>query len=390
MIYLDHAATTPMDPRVLDAMMPYLTYEFGNPGSLHSYGKTAKEAVDNARRQVARFFNCEPEQVIFTSGGSEGNNMVISGLENELLTRGKTGVIVSAIEHDSVLKAARKLCMKPEFHLQICPPNTDGQVSLSSVQGLIKEDTGLVSVMVANNETGVVNDTAAIGKFCHDNGILFHADAVQAAGVIPLDTSDYLRSVDYMTISGHKINGPKGIGAVFVRNPSTLVPLVCGGAEQEYGLRGGTENVACIVGLGKACELSMSEYAKHLAYLSQQHSQLISILKLNAQERGIEMIVNGDPANAVPKTVNVCFPGVDAQTLLLLLDMEGVFVSAGSACTSHENMASHVLTAMGITEDNARSSIRISISHINTSEEIDSAARTIIECVSILKERDDN
>ena len=386
MIYLDHAATTPLDPRVLEAMMPYLTSEYGNPGSLHAMGKAARKAVDKAREQTARFFNCEPEQVIFTSGGSEGNNMVFAGLETELRRRGKTDVMVSAIEHDSVLKAARKLCIKQDFHLQICPPDTDGQVHMSAIYGHVTEKTGFLSVMTANNETGVVNDTMRIGEYCRRNGILFHTDAVQFAGIMPTDmNSAVFSSVDFLTVSGHKLNGPKGTGALFAKDPSLLSPLICGGEDQEFGLRGGTENVAGIVGFGEACEITGKEYARRLAYLVGQHSQLVGMLTLNAKKHGLEMKINGDPANCVPKTLSVCFPGVDAQTLLLMLDSRGICLSAGSACTAHENHPSHVLRAMGLSDDDARSSIRISLSHTNKPDEIDHAAREIVECAAALK-----
>lgn len=365
--------------------MPYLTYEFGNPGSMHSYGRIAKEAVDKARQQVADFFNCDPEQVIFTSGGTEGNNTVFAGLETELRRRGKMGVTISEIEHDSVWKAAHRLCMKSGFHLQICPPNTDGQVTQSALLEHIDENTGLVSVMVANNETGVVNDTINIGDYCREHGILYHSDAVQAAGIEPLDAKEIFPSTDFMTISSHKINGPKGMGALFVRNPSMLSPLIVGGAEQEFGFRGGTENVAGIVGFGQACEFAREEYHKHLAYLTAQHSQMIFRLKMLAQEKGVEIRINGDYINALPKTLNICFPGIDAQTLLLMLDARQVYLSAGSACRAHEDIPSRTLTAMGLSNEDARSSIRISMSHCNFPDELSKAVEEIIDCAAALK-----
>lgn len=365
--------------------MPYLTSEYGNPGSLHARGRAAKEAVDRAREQVAGFLNCNPEQVIFTSGGSEGNSTVFAGLETELRRREKTSVVISQIEHDSVWKAAHALCIKPGFDLQICPPNTDGEVKLSTIQKHIDDHTGLVSVMAANNETGVVNNAFEIGSFCHAHGILFHTDAVQAAGAGDLNTELFFRYADFLTISSHKINGPKGMGALFVRNPSLLSPLIRGGAEQEFGLRGGTENVAGIVGFGKACELAREELDKNISYLVSQQSQLVFMLKNLAQQKGVELHINGDPTNAVPKTLNLCFPGIEAQTLLLLLDSKGICLSAGSACRAHEDIPSRTLKAMGLSDEDARSSIRISISHTNTPEELDTAAREIIDCAAALK-----
>ena len=387
MIYLDHAATTPIDQRVLNAMMPYMISEFGNPGSLHELGRSALKAVHYARDQVARFFNCSPEQVIFTSGGTEGNNFIISGLENELRRRGRTSVAVSAIEHDSVLKAAKKLCMKDDFHLQICPPDADGQVYISSIYEHTDSNTGLLSVMTANNETGVINDVGMIGEFCSNNGIIFHTDAVQAAGLVFLNTADEYTfgRADFITVSSHKINGPKGMGAVFVRNPELLSPMICGGSEQEFGLRGGTENVPGMIGLGMACEIARLEYDNHLKYLESQYSQLVFQLKMLAQNNSIEMRINGDTSNSVPKTLNVCFPGVDAQTLLLMLDSKRIYLSAGSACTAHENTPSHVLTAMGISEEDARSSVRISLSHLIPEDDIMNAAIEIIDCVKTMR-----
>jgi len=384
MIYLDHAATSPLDPRVLEEMMPYLTNKFGNPGSLHAYGREARQAVDRARSQVAVFFHCRPDQVIFTSGGTEGNNLVFFGTANELLRRNRHDITISAVEHDSVWKAAHRLCIKHPFHLHICPPNADGEVKPSAVDEQISCTTGLVSVMLVNNETGVVNDIAAIADACHKNGALVHTDAVQAAGTMRLDTGSCF-PVDFMTVSSHKINGPKGVGALFARDPSVLEPLISGGDDQEFGLRGGTENVAGIAGFGKACELAGIEYAKHLLYLTAQRSKLVYALRCAAKEQGVEIRINGDIANMSPKTLNVCLPGVDSETLLLMLDAKQICLSAGSACRAHENTPSRVLKAMGVSDEDARCSVRISLSHLNTPEELDTAAREIIACARALK-----
>ena len=385
MIYLDHAATTPTDPRVVEAMMPYLTYEFGNPGSLHCYGRSAKEAVDRAREQTARFFNCAPEQVLFTSGGTEGNNTVFEGLVPELKKRGKTTVIISAVEHDSVWKAAHRLKIKQGFHLRVVYPNERGEITRAAVEKLLDDTVGLVSVMVANNETGVYNDVINIGDLCNERGIFFHADAVQSAAVELPDTKEVFHSVDFMTVSGHKFGGPKGTGALYALVPKLLAPLIVGGDEQEFGFRGGTENVPGIVGFGEACELRCEEQDKHLNYLDRQHSQLIFQMKMLADKLGVEMRINGDTHLIMPKTLNVCFPGVDAQSLLLLLDANNICVSAGSACRAHENIPSRTLLAMGLSEEDARSSIRISLSHLNTPEEIDEAANAILCAVNSLK-----
>ena len=391
MIYLDHAATSPLDPRVLEAMLPYLKEEYGNPGSLHACGRSAKRAVDKARQQVAGFFNCEPEQVIFTSGGTEGNNTVIFGVETQLRRTGKNALIISRVEHDSVWKAAHRMCMKRDFDLAVCDPDGSGEITPDAVKDQFERSLdmqdwkpGLVSVMMANNETGVVNDTAAIAHFCHANGMLFHSDAVQAAGILPLDTKN-VYPVDFMTVSSHKINGPKGMGALFARDPEILSPLIHGGADQEFGYRGGTENVAGIVGFGLACELASEEYAARLRYLTVQHSQFLFRVKSLAAQSGVPLRVNGDVGKILPKTVSLCFPGVDAETLLLMLDARGICLSAGSACRAHENTPSRVLTAMGVSPDDARCSVRVSLSHCNTPSELDAAAEAIVACAARLR-----
>lgn len=376
-----------MDTRVLQAMMPYLTFEFGNPGSRHSYGKTAAEAVAHARQQVADFFHCNPEQVIFTSGGSEGNNLVLKGLEHELKRRGKTTLLVSAVEHDSVLNAAKDLCIKRGFDCREIMPQVDGNPGCVGLEELIRaysDDVGLVSVMAANNETGVVNDVRNIGDFCREHEVLFHTDAVQLAGIEDLDTTNIFHC-DFMTISSHKIHGPKGIGAVFARDPTILTPLISGGSAQEFGLRGGTENVAGIVGFGAACEFARLEQSRHFLKLLQEHRFLREALTEQAKSAGLEMVVHGNPSNISPKTLNIAFRGVDAETMLIMLNMKGVCCSAGSACTEHENTPSHVLTAMGIDEEEARCSIRLSISSTTRHDELEEAVMEIINCALAIK-----
>ena len=253
MIYLDSAATTKIAPEVLAAMMPYLTDEYGNAGTLYGLGRSAAEAVQKAREQVATLFGCTPDHVVFTSGGSESNNTVFKGLRHKLTEQGKKHLIVSAIEHDSVLRAAESLT-KDGFYITYIKPSSDGRISPKAVEAAIQEDTGLVSVMFTNNETGVTNDINEIGRTCRQNEVLLHTDCVQAAGQYPL--SVYKNDVDFASISSHKIHGPKGVGALYIREPS-IIPLVCGGSEQEFGLRGGTENVAGIVGLGAAAEIAV-------------------------------------------------------------------------------------------------------------------------------------
>lgn len=371
LIYLDNAATTQLKPEVLDAMMPYLSYAYGNPGSIHQMGREAAKAVEKAREQVAGFVGAESQdQIIFTSGGSEGNNLVFYGLENELRKRGKNSVAISLIEHDSVWKAAHRLSRKGGFKLNKIAPLESGQIPVSACAEAISDDTGLVSVMMANNETGVRNDVGSICSVAHRNGSLFHTDAVQAAGSVLLnaDACGY----DFMTISSHKIHGPKGMGALYVRDRSLIEPLICGGAEQEFGLRGGTENVPGIIGFGKACELASLSVKETAATLDRLASEFLRELGSKLPEDRFR--INGNRWLTNRKTVNICFPGIDAQTLLIMLSVDGVCVSAGSACRAHENVPSRVLVSMGLSEEDARSSIRVSFSDMNSVEEAIAAA----------------
>ena len=383
-IYLDNAATTKILPEVLDAMMPYLTSEYGNPGSIHRAGTDAAKAVEKARMQVASFMGAEsPEQIVFTSGGSEGNNLVFYGLISHLKRINRKHIAVSAIEHDSVRKSVLRLFNDYEFDISWIYPKPDGIITLSDVEDscVIMENTGLVSVMSVNNELGTYNTPCMICKMAHQNGSLFHTDAVQAAGLYPLnaDAAGY----DFMTISAHKIHGPKGMGALYVRNPELLKPLICGGAAQEFGLRGGTENVAGIVGFGKACELADHDYTSRVVGYDRNAKLLLGTLQKCLEDSG--GFYTNTPQLCASKTMSLRFDGVDAESLVLLLSSCGVYVSAGSACRAHESEPSHVLTAIGLTPEQARSSIRISFSELNTEEEAAEAGRIIADCVKTLR-----
>lgn len=383
MIYLDNAATTKVSPEVLDAMMPYLTDEYGNAGTLYGLGRSAANAVQKARGKVAELFGCTPEHVVFTSGGSESNNTVFKGLRDKLLEQEKKHLIVSAIEHDSVLRAAETLT-KDGFYITYIKPSSDGRISPKAVEAAIQEDTGLVSVMFVNNETGVANDINEIGRICRQSEVLFHTDCVQAAGQRPLSVRK--NDVDFASVSSHKIHGPKGVGALYIREQS-LVPLICGGSEQEFGVRGGTENVPGIVGFGAAAEIAVNDMHDDLVTVSAAKQRFYTELMKELENLGLESMlhVNGGAVIDPGKTINVRFDGVDAQTLLLSLDSIGICVSAGSACRSHEAEPSHVLTAMGLTDDEARNSIRVSFSKYNTVSEVESAARSVASCVHALR-----
>lgn len=380
MIYLDNAATTQVAPEVLDAMMPYLTSEYGNAGTLYSFGRSAADAIQKARAQVATLFGCTPDHVLFTSGGSESNNTVFKGLRHKLTEQGKKHLVISATEHDSVLKAAESLT-KDGFYITYIKPGSDGCISTKAVEAAIHEDTGLVSVMFVNNETGVVNDINEIGRICRQHEVMFHTDCVQAAGQYEL--SVHKNDVDFASVSSHKIHGPKGVGALYVREKDFL-PLVCGGAEQEFGLRGGTENVPGIVGFGTATNIAVENMHDDLISVSMLKQRFYMALLENFSRLDLPtdcIHVNGHPVIEPGKTLNLRFDCVDAQTLLLMLDASGVCVSAGSACRSHEAEPSHVLMAMGLTADEARGSIRISFSKYNTADEVESAAKSVASCV---------
>ena len=382
MIYLDNAATTKIAPEVLDAMMPYLTEQYGNAGSLYKAGRDARDAVEKARTQVSGLFSCDPSQIVFTSGGSESNSMVFAGLRRKLLEAGKTHIVVSSIEHDSVIKAA-KMLTKDGFDITFVKPSADGTISERTVESEIRETTGLVSVMFVNNETGAVNDVAAIGNVCRKKGVLFHTDCVQAAGQYNLAMDDCM--ADFASISSHKTHGPKGVGALYVRNMDSLDPIICGGAEQEHGLRGGTENVAGIVGFGTAAQIALQNDMETISFLKQRFYMALIYELENLGITNGSIHVNGNPTVAPGKVLNLTIDGVDAQTLLLMLYTMGVCVSAGSACRSHESEPSHVLMAMGRTAEQARSSVRVSFSKYNTTDEVEGAAKVFADCVYTLK-----
>lgn len=394
MIYLDNSATTPIHPDVLNAMMPYLKGGYGNAGAVYRIGRESAKAIQKAREQVAQLFNASADQIVFTSGGSEGNNMVFSyGMRCMLEELGKKHVVISQIEHDSVYEAATHMFkpsgnvnIKDDFYTQFIHTKSDGTVDVKHLETLLDEDEsiGLVSVMYVNNETGAVNPVNHIGEICRERGVLFHTDCVQAAGCHPIDTN--IIGCDFATISGHKIYAPKGIGAIYIKDKTLARSLIYGGANQEFGLRGGTENVAGIVGLGKACDLICSDFGTQRVTVSLLkrlfYGNMISYLKeVNLEDR---IHVNGASVGDVGKTLNLRVENIDSETLLLMLDAKGVCISAGSACHSHKSEPSRVLTAMGLSDDEARDSVRISFSSTNTPAEVEEAAAIFSSCIEAL------
>lgn len=377
MIYLDNAATTMIDPLVVEAMLPWLKDQYGNAGSLYRIGREARRAVENARKQVANLINAEPEQIIFTSGGTESNNAVMNFVRN---LPNKSMILHSVVEHDSIFNSA-----KVGGNSTLIPVCKEGWVVPDSVDNLIDlfdiGFTNLVSVMYVNNETGVVNPVKKISQICRAKDVLFHTDCVQALSCKNIDVQDI--GCDFLSMSSHKIHGPKGVGALYVKDPDKFKPLILGGKGQEFGLRGGTENVAGIVGFGKACEIqsqyeSISFIGKSTAFQSYLSEEL---MKLNSS---IKFYINGYNANNHGKVLSILFPGVDGESLVLMLDAADVCISAGSACRSHETKPSHVLKAMSLSDEATHNSVRISFSRFTTDEELRIAAKEIARCVNIL------
>lgn len=375
MIYLDNASTTQIEPAVVEAMIPYLKQSYGNPGSLHKLGTSAKAAVDEAREKVAAMINAEPDQIIFTSGGSESNNMVI---KNAILPFGKECIACSSVEHDSVLKP-----VGDSFKGYIMRVGYDGTVSPHTVSRMLDlEVIGLVSVMYVNNETGAVNNIKEIARICRERGVLFHTDCVQAIACKKIDVKEL--GVDFLSISSHKIHGCKGVGCLYVRDKKLISPLVSGGSVQEYGLRGGTENVPGIVGFGEACFIHSVEGLTDFMIMKEHLCMVLSSLLPEDSFR-----INSSTANDHGKIVSITFFGVDAQTLVMMLDSKDIFISSGSACTSHETKASHVLTSMGFSDEDAYNTVRISFSKYTTYDDIEVAAREMAGWVEFVKKVDE-
>lgn len=384
MIYLDSAATTQIDPRVLEAMMPYLTEQYGNPGSLYKLGRDAHAAVEKAREQVARFMGAKPEQIIFTSGATEANNMVFTITKPFLEESGKKSIVTTAIEHQSVLKSVQNLATKSNFDVTYLELSRTFATLPEGLSQSVSEDTGLVSIMYVNNEIGHANDVRLVGKLCQRKGVWFHTDCVQAAGCRPLNMEKI--GCDFATISAHKIHGPKGVGALFIKDRERFEPMIRGGDHQEFGMRGGTENVAGIVGFGKACELAMERLNhQEMSRLEDMKRAFLRGMDDKASELSANPVwyLNGR-AHISTKTLSIRVPGVDAESLILMADNAGVCISAGSACNSRENLPSHVLTAIGLNASQARSSFRASFSYMNTEQEVYEAGKIIAECIVTL------
>jgi cysteine desulfurase len=375
-IYFDHSATTPVDPQVVEAMLPYFTGAFGNASSIHSFGQKAKVALEDARRQVASLLGAEPSELIFTSCGTEADNWAIKGAAHFFEGK-KKHLITSMVEHHAVLFTCNYL-HQHGFDVTYLPVDKFGMVSPQSVADAIRDDTFLVSIMHANNEVGTVNPISEIGKICRERGVLFHTDAVQTVGKLPINVNEM--NIDLLSLSAHKFYGPKGVGALFMRRGLQLDKLIHGG-HQERDRRAGTENVAGVVGLGKAAELCqqrMEEDERRLAKLS---GDLYSKLK---QSIG-SVYLNGHESQRLPGTLNLSFDGVSNDSLMQNLDLKGIAVSGGSACNSGMAEASHVLNAMGLPMNLILSAVRFSLGRDNNEEDIDYAVEVLTEVVERLR-----
>lgn len=372
-IYLDNAAATPIDDAVLTAMMPYLTTKYGNPSSLHYFGQEARAAVQQARQQVAQCLGVKGGDIVFTSGGTEADNLAVLGYLRANFPKGGH-IITSSIEHHAILRTFQALA-KQGYDVTFLPVDRTGRVSVSDVQQALRDDTVLVSIMYANNETGMIQPIDEIAKFTHERGIAFHVDAVQAFGYIPIQP--LTEHIDMLTICSHKIYGPKGVGALYIRQGLRVAAEAYGGP-QEHRLRAGTENVPAIVGFGKAAELLASERAKRSSYARMLKDAFYT--KLIQGNEAVQF--HGTLDGALPNILNFSVCGATSDIVLIALDRLGVAVSAGSACEAGAVEPSHVLQAMGVGDEWLRSSIRVSLGKENTIEEIEDAVRafrTVLE-----------
>lgn len=377
-LYADYAATTPMSPAAVNAMLPYLQSVYGNPSSQHRVGQAAAQALQTARESIARCICAAPREITFTSGGSEADTMAIRSGALWGRTRGKTHLISTAFEHHAVLNTLKQL-ESEGFSVTLLTPPESGIISPGQVAEALREDTALVSVMFANNEIGTIQPIAEIGRLCRDRGVLFHTDAVQAAGHLPIDVQ--AQNIDFLSLSAHKFYGPKGVGLLYTRARIPLTPVIAGGG-QERGKRGGTENVPGIAAMAAALQESCGILEQESRRLSALRDRLIAGLLTVPQA-----VLNGDPIQRLPGNVNVSFPGIAGESLLLLLDEAGICASSGSACASGSLEPSHVLLAIGRSPQLASASLRLTLGRGTTGEDVDTLLAVIPAAVARLRSR---
>ena len=375
-IYADNAATTKMSRTAIDAMLPYMETYYGNPSSLHSVGQKAAEALQSARERIAACLGCQPREITFTSGGSEADNQALLSAAKLVARKGKKHIISTAFEHHAILHSLKRL-EKEGFEVELLPVGETGTITAQQVRDAIRDDTCLVTIMYANNEIGSILPIAEIGAVCKEKGVLFHTDAVQAAGHVHINVRE--QNIDMLSLSAHKFHGPKGIGVLYARQGVILTPLIEGGA-QERGKRAGTENIPAIMGMAAALEEACAHIDENAQKVSALRDKLIAGLSKIPHSA-----LNGDPVNRLPGNVSFCFEGIEGESLLLLLDAKGICASSGSACTSGSLDPSHVLLAIGRPHEVAHGSLRLSLCEWNTEEEADYMLRAIPEVVTYLR-----
>ena len=375
-VYADNAATTAVSPQVLEAMLPFYKEVYGNPSSLYSLGQEAKAPLEEARETVARCLGAQAREIYFTSCGTESDNWALKGAAHAMKKKGKNHIITSAFEHHAVLHTCQAL-EQEGFTVTYLPVHENGIVRPEELEAAITEETGLVTIMYANNEIGTIQPIPEIGAICKARGVLFHTDAVQAVGNVAIDVNE--QNIDMLSLSGHKLHAPKGVGALYVRAGVVIQNFMDGGA-QERGKRGGTENVASIVGLAKAMELACSTIPERQARLSAMRDKLIdAILKIDRSR------LNGDREHRLPGNASFCFQGVEGESLLLMLDLKGISASSGSACTSGSLDPSHVLLSIGLPHEVAHGSLRLSFGDYNTMEDVDYIIETLPPIIERLR-----
>ena len=374
MIYLDNAASTPVHEQVFHEMIPFFQDQFGNPSSIHRYGRFAQRAIQNARKQIAHLINSEPNEILLTSGGTESNNTALFGLAHA--TKGNH-IVTSSIEHEAILEPCKKL-EKEGFEITYIPVDNSGLVNSKDIEKSITPETCLVSIMFANNEIGTIQPIQEISKICHDKQIVFHTDAVQAVGKIKIDVKEL--GIDMLSISSHKINGPKGVGALYIKKGIKIIPFIYGGG-QENGMRSGTENVASIVGFGKACQLAQENMKQNILHLQNIRNNLIAKVM-----KEIPLVtLNGHSDQRIANNAHFTFLGVNGEDLIIKLDENGIAASTGSACSVRVQKESHVLKAMGFSHDQIAGSLRLTVGLSNTDSEIEQTVEILKKVVKELR-----
>jgi len=377
LIYLDNAASTAVHPEVVKEMMPYFDIQYGNPSSIHQFGRKAKNAIQKARKQVAALIGAEPDEILFTSGGTESNNTIFYGIKFQGAKFELSHIITSSIEHDAVLEPVREF-EKNGVRVTYLPVDEHGIVNTDDITNSITPQTVMVSIMFANNEVGTIQPIKEISKICNKYQIPLHTDAVQAAGKVLINVKEL--GVDALSISSHKINGPKGVGALFIKKGLKVNPIILGGG-QENGLRSGTENVASIVGFGKACEIAKEKLNENISHFQTLHSSMLS----RVVKEILHVKLNGHTEKRIFNNIHLTFLGVNGEDLIIKLDEHGIAASTGSACSVHTQKASHVLKAMGFNHEQITGSLRISFGYMNTLDEVKQAVEVLKKVVAELR-----